>query len=213
MYVHLQYKTIKITHMEFINAMRKRYSTKKYDATKKINAKLIEELKEILVLSPSSINSQPWQFQFVSNPEIKKELAAASLFNEEKINQCDTLVVFNSIYDVEVFEKQIKENLPQSAIDYYNTHLAQLTHDELRVWFDKQVYLSLGILLAACAQMEIDATPMEGIEAEKYHQILKMDGYTSLFAVAIGYRDADDKNQPSHKPKSRLAQEAVVKTI
>ena len=199
--------------MEFINAMRKRYSTKKYDATKAINKKLIEELKEIVVLSPSSINSQPWQFQFVTDPEVKKQLAAASLFNENKINQCDTLVVFNSIYDVAVFEKQIKENLPQSAIDYYNTTLVQLTPDELRVWFDKQVYLSLGILLAACAQMEIDATPMEGIEADRYQQILKMDGYRSLFAVAIGYRHDEDRNQPSHKPKSRLAQEAIVKSI
>lgn len=199
--------------MEFINAMRKRYSTKKYDATKAINKKLIEELKEILVLSPSSINSQPWQFQFVTDPEVKKQLAAASLFNEDKINECDTLVVFNSIYDVAVFEKQIKENLPQSALDYYNTTLVQLTPDELRVWFDKQVYLSLGILLAACAQMEIDATPMEGIEADKYQEILKMDGYRSLFAVAIGYRHDEDRNQPSYKPKLRLSQEEIVKSI
>lgn len=199
--------------MSFINAMKSRYSTKKYDGTKSIAPKKIEELKEILLLSPSSINSQPWQFYFVSDKKVKEQLAAASLFNAEKINSCDTLVVFNAIDDVALFEKQVKENLPESAINYFNTYLKQLSNQELKIWFDKQVYLSLGIFLAACAQMEIDATPMEGIEPDKYKTILEFEGYKSLFAVAIGYRAADDTNQPSIKPKSRLAQPTIIKTI
>lgn len=199
--------------MSFINAMKSRYTTKKYDDTKSIDSKKIEELKEILLLSPSSINSQPWQFYFVSDKKVKEQLASASLFNAEKINNCDTLVIFNAIDDVALFEKQVNENLPESAVNYFNTYLKQLSDQDLKIWFDKQVYLSLGIFLAACAQMEIDATPMEGIEPDKYKTILKLEGYRSLFAVAIGYRAADDTNQPSVKPKSRLAQPTIIKTI
>ncbi len=43
--------------MSFIKSMKNRYTTKKYDNTKKIDAEKIQELKEILQLSPSSINS------------------------------------------------------------------------------------------------------------------------------------------------------------
>ena len=45
--------------MSFIKSMQNRYTTKKYNVTKKIENEKIKELKEILQLSPSSINSQP----------------------------------------------------------------------------------------------------------------------------------------------------------
>ena len=76
-----------------------------------------------------------------------------------------------------------------------------------------QVYLSLGVLLSACAQMEIDSTPMEGIEIAKYDAILNNEKYTTLFAVAIGVRDDNDFNQPKLKPKSRLNFEEILDVI
>ena len=50
-----------------LQLMKERYTTKKYDVSKKINFNIIEELKQILHLTPSSINSQPWKFHFVSD--------------------------------------------------------------------------------------------------------------------------------------------------
>lgn len=44
--------------MSFLDLAKNRYTTKIY-SDKKIDANKIEELKEILRLSPSSINSQP----------------------------------------------------------------------------------------------------------------------------------------------------------
>lgn len=76
-----------------------------------------------------------------------------------------------------------------------------------------QVYLSLGFFLSACAQLEIDSTPMEGINTAEYDRILDLKGYKTLFAAVIGYRNPDDANQPSVKPKSRLPLDEVVRTI
>ena len=89
--------------MSFIESMQKRYTTKVYNNSKKIDPIQIEELKEILRLSPSSINSQPWKFTFVSDPEIKTKLGAASFFNNDRIVNCDTLVVFSSISNLNMF--------------------------------------------------------------------------------------------------------------
>ena len=61
--------------------------------------------------------------------------------------------------------------------------------------------------------MGIDATPMEGIEPENYDKIAGLEQYASIVAVAIGYRDAEDFNQPTRKPKSRLDINAVTQTI
>lgn len=45
---------------------------------------------------------------------------------------------------------------------------------------------------------------MEGIDSAVYNSILQLEGYETLFAVAIGYRHANDVNQPTKSPKSRL---------
>ncbi len=53
--------------MSFLESMQTPYTTNKYDASKKIEPSKIQELKAILRLSPSSINSQPWKFTVVSS--------------------------------------------------------------------------------------------------------------------------------------------------
>lgn len=199
--------------MNFLDLAKSRYTTKKYDSSKKVSDDKIEQLKEILRLSPSSIDSQPWEFIFVSEGDVKKKLAEASLFNQHRSEDASHLVVFNVIDDLKIFEKQIQENLPDGSVAYYNNILKPQSEDVVKNWMQHQVYIALGFFLSACAEMGIDSTPMEGIDVNKYADILKTDGYKPLFAVAIGYRNPADDNQPSITPKSRLPLDKVVKSI
>ncbi|XRE44184.1 Oxygen-insensitive NAD(P)H nitroreductase / Dihydropteridine reductase (EC 1.5 1 34) [Tenacibaculum discolor] len=199
--------------MSFITSMQQRYTTKKYNASKKIESEKIKELQQVLQLSPSSINSQPWKFIFVSDADTKQKLSEVSWLNTSKVLESDTVVVFNRINDIALFEKQIEEELPEGAVNYYKEFIKPKPEEEIKAWFDKQVYLALGVFLSACAEMGIDATPMEGIEPENYDKILNNEGYSTLVAVAIGYRDEEDSNQPDRKPKSRLTLDKVIETI
>lgn len=199
--------------MSFLEIAKSRYTTKKYNPNLKISEEKIEKLKEILRLSPSSINSQPWKFLIVSDDNVKKELASVSYFNEERINQASHLVVFSVMDDIEKFEEHIEKNLTKGSVSYYNTFVKPKDETEIKFWLKHQVYLSLGFFLSACAHLEIDSTPMEGIQNEKYDEILQLDGYKSLFAVAMGYRDGEDANQPSLNPKSRLSIEHIIHSI
>lgn len=199
--------------MDFINLSKNRYTTKKYDPLQVIAQEDIEQLKEILRLSPSSINSQPWKFIFVSDEEIKNKLAQVSYFNEQKIKEASHLVVFCAFDDIPSFEHQINKNLPEGAVGYYNQFIKPLPESEIKAWFKHQVYLSLGCFLSACASMSIDSTPMEGIKSEEYNSILSLKNYSALFAVAIGYRDPNDSNQPSIKSKSRLQIEEIIEEL
>ncbi len=199
--------------MSFIQSMQERYTTKKYDPTKKISTEQIEELKEILRLSPSSINSQPWRFTFVSEQETRNKLAQVSWHNTSKVEDCDTVIVFSRINNIELFEKQIEEIQHPGALGYYNDLFKSQSEEQIKSWFDRQVYLALGVLLSACAEMKIDSTPMEGIEPEEYDKILGLEDYRTIVAVAVGYRDKEDKNQPSVKAKSRRAIGKVIETV
>lgn len=196
--------------MNFLEQMKNRYTVKKYNPQGKISAEQIAELKEILNLSPSSINSQPWNFIFINHPEIKEQLAEASYFNKEKVLESSHVIVFQVMKNPEEFEKQIEENLPEGSVNYYRTMVKPNGESAVRSWMGHQVYLSLGVLLSACATMGIDSTPMEGIETDKYDGILKNDSYETLFAVAIGKRADNDSNHPEVTPKRRLKSEMVI---
>jgi nitroreductase/dihydropteridine reductase len=200
--------------MNFLEAVQRRYATKMYDKTKKIDDETIEQLKQILHLSPSSINSQPWQFTFVRDEKMKTKLAKASFTNEGKIVDADTLVVFSAINQIELFEQQINEHLPQRAIDYFNRVVKPQGDTAIKNWFQKQVYLSLGVFLSACATMGLDATPMEGIDCKGYDNLINPDGhYTTLFSVSVGYRNPEDSFQPAIRPKERIVIDQIIKSI
>lgn len=80
---------------------------------------------------------------------------------------------------------------------------------------DRKASLPINrLFLAACASMDIDATPMEGIFPEQYDQILGIEkGYKTLCAVLIGYRDEKDENQPSKTPKQRLEFNKIIRNL
>ena len=199
--------------MNFLDIAQSRYATKKYDPSKKIDNTTIEKLKEILRLSPSSINSQPWKFTFVADEKIKGELAEFSYNNRHKVLDASHVVVFSVIQDVESFENKKLTLLPEGATSYYHRVLKPRGDEQVMNWLTSQVYLSLGFFLSATASLGLDSTPMEGIQTEAYDQVLQDNGYKTLFAVAIGHRDEEDKNQPSRTPKFRLDTDQIIRSI
>ncbi|MBF4472288.1 MULTISPECIES: nitroreductase family protein [Flavobacterium] len=199
--------------MNILELIKKRYSTKKYNTDKTIPQEKIEDLKEILRLSPSSINIQPWKFTFVQNPEIKAKLASVSMHNTEKVNQAQLLVVFSVADDLDAFQQIVDNELPQARRDWYNQIKANKPEADLKVWLSQQVYIALGVGLTASIALGLDSTPMEGIESDKYRDILNMPAFKPLFAMAVGYASEDDFNRIEVLPKSRRPQESVIETI
>lgn len=196
--------------MDFLELAKTRYTTKLYQEGTKISNEQIAQIKEIMRLCPSSINSQPWKFLFVSNPALKAELATVSRHNAVKINGASHVIVFKVIDNLDLLEKHLQENIAEYAFNYYKQYIKPLPEAEIKAWMQHQVYLSLGFLLSACASMGIDSTPMEGIELAEYDKLVPVEGYKTLFAVAMGYRSAEDANQPAKNPKRRAAMTDVV---
>lgn len=57
-----------------IEDLRWRYTTKRYDASKKVAQADLEVLCEALRLSASSINSQPWRFVVIESDAAKERM-------------------------------------------------------------------------------------------------------------------------------------------
>lgn len=163
-------------------------------------------------LTPSSINSQPWQFVFIDDAATKEAFAKVSLNNEDRVRNASHLVVFMANRSLTSFEeKLVKATTEMARVGFYQKVQKPKGDVALYTWINNQVYISLGFFLSACASMGIDSTPMEGILGAEYDNLLGDADYTTLFAVAIGYRDPEDSNQLHLRPKSRLPLADVVK--
>ncbi|HPK10588.1 MAG TPA: NAD(P)H-dependent oxidoreductase [Saprospiraceae bacterium] len=199
--------------IDVLKLAESRYATKKYDNTKRIPDEKVELLKNVIHLSPSSINIQPWKFHFVRNPKVKSQLADASLHNTEKINQSDLLIVFSVAEDLQAFQNVVDENLPPRHRDWYNQSKLEMSEDAIKIWMSRQVYIALGVGLSTAISLGLDSTPMEGIEPDKYMQILNMEDYRPIVALSVGYGAEDDYNRPEVTPKTRRPMEDVVVSV
>jgi nitroreductase/dihydropteridine reductase len=63
--------------MDTVSLAKRRYTTKAYDASRRIPQATVDALLEQLRHSPSSVNSQPWHFIVADTAEGKARLARA----------------------------------------------------------------------------------------------------------------------------------------
>ena len=67
--------------------------------------------------------------------------------------------------------------------------------------------------MAACAELKIDSTPMEGFEVNGYNEILGLSerGLKADVVLAIGYRSDEDETQ--HGAKVRKSIDSLFEKI
>lgn len=189
--------------MDILKILWERYTTKLYDSGYRLQVEEIDQIKEILRLTPSSINSQPWAFDIIEDQAVKERLSVHSMNNSERVRAASLVIVFHVYRSVEVFERERIACLAEGPQGFYRGYVASRGEADVRAWMERQVYIALGMLLAALPAMGIDSTPMEGINLEAYDGILGHEKYRPIVAVALGRRDPKDENQPSITPKSR----------
>ena len=79
------------------------------------------------------------------------------------------------------------------------------------MWSTKQAYLAMGNLLAVCADLKIDACPMEGFDPEEYDKFfnLKSKNLKSVLIMPMGYRSEDDVFSTMQKVRKPLNSSVV----
>ncbi len=191
--------------MDIIKLLQSRYTTKVYDPSFRLSEEQLATIKEVLRLSPSSINSQPWAFELIDDKALKSVLAEESWSNLERVKQASLLIVFYTYRDVETFIKERidTQETPAQAQTYFHNYVASQGSEAIQAWQTHQVYIALGVLLTSLASMGLDSTPMEGINVDKYDKILGREKYRPVLAVLVGRHAEDDFNHPSRKSKQR----------
>lgn len=205
--------------MELLTHLQWRYATKKFDTTKKVSSDDLKKLKEAIQLSVSSYGLQLYKVLIIENSAIREQLKPVS-WNQNQITDASHLFVFCNYTDVssEAIDDFIKQTAETRNIDlerlngygdFIKTKLAEKSIEEKSSWLKSQTYLALGNLLNACAELKIDACPMEGFEPEAYNTILGLNklGLHAAVIAPIGYRHPEDHTigqQKVRKPIDKL---------
>ncbi|WP_413700220.1 nitroreductase family protein [Psychromonas sp. KJ10-10] len=218
-----------MTH-PIIKDLKTRYTTKRYDPSKRISDEDLKVIYEAIQLSASSINSQPWKFIVIESDQAKQRLhdtfEQKFQFNQPHAKTASHTILFahNPQYKRSDYGKVIDNDIASGRAKEENREQAfgafafvDLNTDESgnnNAWTKAQTYLALGNTLHVLARLGIDSTPMEGVDSAAISEIFaeELDGYICDVALAIGYRnDAEDYNLPL--PKSRLPIENVLQVL
>lgn len=213
-----------ISSENIIGQLQWRYAVKRFNPTKKVSGRDWDTLSAALALSASSYGLQPWKAYVIQSPELKTKLRAFS-WNQPQVEECSHFVVLTGKTDMseayinDYIDRTSKiRNLPKEALTAYrDMMLGSLVKGPgsktIPEWSAKQAYIVLGNLLTTAAMIGVDACPMEGIDPQKYDEVLnlKETGYHTIVACAFGYRS--DEDPFSKMTKVRLDKKDVIVSL
>ena len=213
-----------------IDDLKWRYTTKKYDPSRKIPENDLEILFEAMRLSASSINSQPWKFVVIESDAAKQRMSDTFekmyQFNQPHIFDSSQVILFayNPKYTREDYTKVVDKGIAdkrtplekrESAFGGFIFAEQNTAEDgDTSCWTKAQTYIALGNTLHTLARLKIDATPLEGIDIEAVNRefSVELEGYQCDVALAIGYHHKEEDFNAT-LPKSRLSLEKILTRI
>lgn len=205
----------------FLEVLKSRYATKAMDSTKKVADEVLDRILEAARLAPTSSGLQPFEIFVVTNQEIKEQIRKIG-WDQPQITDCSHLLVFaawdtyteeriNYMFDLTNEIRGIKnegwENYRQMLLSTY----PQRSKEENFEHAARQSYIAFTAALTQAAFEGVDATPMEGFDANALDQILNLPekGLKSTVILPIGYRDAEN-DWLVNLPKVRKPMEKLV---
>lgn len=178
-----------------------RYATKAMDPNRTVPEDKVERILEAISLAPTSSGLQPFEVLVITNPDLRARLRAAAN-DQAQLTDGSHLLVF-AAWDNYTAERiasvprQLEEERggTNEGVESYYSNLAKayLPRDP-EVNFEhaaRQAYIAFGIGLTAAAFEGVDATPMEGFDANRFDEILGLRerGLRSVVIMPLGYRD------------------------
>ena len=185
-----------------IDRLNWRYATKKMDPSRAVPEEAVERILEAARLAPTSSGLQPFEIIVVTNPETRAQLRAAA-FDQAQITDGSHLLVFaawdnytDARIDAVVDQMGAERGSITEALTAYYDRLKGLylprTAEENYQHAARQAYIAFSAAVTAAAFEEVDATPMEGFDADSVDAILglRARGLRAVTLLPLGYRDA-----------------------
>ena len=209
--------------MELIDKLNWRYASKAMNRQVVPQAK-IDNIIEAISLAPTSSGLQPFEVYVITNQTVKDEIRAIA-WNQSVVSDCSHLLVFaawdtyteeriNKMFDlvneVRGFTNEGWENYRQMVLREYPPRDSEVNFNHAA----RQAYIAFSQAIAAAAFEEVDATPMEGFDANALDELLQLraKGLRSCVLLPLGYRDTQ-KDWLATLKKVRKSKEDLITEV
>lgn len=218
-----------INKTDILSAQQWRFACKEFDVNNKISAEDFNFLLEIIRLSPSSFGFQPFQVFVLKNKALLEELKLVTWGGQKQFPTASEVILFtlrkDIRFDSDFIDYSLKtvRKLPEEIINIYKPLVKQHQEQDFELlndvrylndWAGKQIYIALGNLMTAAAEISIDSCPIEGFsiagvtEILTKHHIMDPALQEPCVFCALGYRLA-----PPVRAKTRRDTNDLIKFI
>jgi nitroreductase len=176
--------------MNVSTAIETRRSIKHYDPSHRMTEAEIERLMSLALLSPTAFNIQNWRFVLVQDPELRKQVRAAS-WDQAQVTDASLLVVL--VADLNSWDRDAArywKNAPQAVQDFLVPAIDQYYRGKPQVQRDEGMRscgMAAMALMLAAKEMGYDSCPMDGFDFDAVAKLLNLPAdHTPAMYVAIG---------------------------
>lgn len=197
--------------MEFKDIVAQRYAAKQFDG-RMIDEPTLFALMDIIRLTPSAFNLQPWKIKVVTAGKIKKNLLPHTN-NQPQVMTCSHLLVFCANTELEpLVDKAVeglgRTGLPPEAVSQYaamiKDYIGSMSPEQRLAFAREQIHIALGNAVNGAKSLGLDSCPMGGFDPVAYAEVLFLpEEFIPVVLCAVGF--AADKPYP----KWRLPREEV----
>jgi len=176
--------------MNVSEAIETRRAVKAFDPEHRMSEAEIDLLMSLAMLSPTAFNIQNWRFVLVQDPELRKQVRAAS-WDQAQVTDASLLVVL--VADLKSWEKQPERywrNVDEPVRNYLVAAIDQYYRGKERVQRDEGMRscgMAAMTLMLAAKEMGYESCPMDGFDFDAVGTLLNLPpDHTPAMFVAIG---------------------------
>lgn len=218
---------MKDINRQIIDAFESRFACKGYDPDKKVSDDDFEILIEVARLSPSSMGLEPWEFVLLKDEDLLEDLKPYAWGAKVSIDGASHIVAILGrvaedlkigseytdymIEDVQNFPEDMLEDRKATIKKFQEVDFGLTDDQKMGDWIRMQTYIPLANMLTTAALLGIDATPIEGFDREKVHEVMVKHGvydpdhFKIATFVSFGYANRE------HRPKTRRKKSEVFR--
>lgn len=184
------------------DAIKSRHSIRKF-IQEPISKEDLNQIFELVRLTPSAWNLQPWRFHVITDKALKEKLQEAAYGQQQVTSAPAVAILISDMEDVlanlpETVHPGLSAERQQDEVANLSSFFGGMSVEERGQWGLTQTNIALGFLLTAIQGLGYASVPMLGFDQEKVKEILSLPEHIK-FAAMVPFGKPDAEGYEHHR--------------
>ncbi|MGG3805588.1 nitroreductase family protein [Metabacillus fastidiosus] len=184
------------------DAIKSRHSIRKF-IQEPISKEDLHQIFELVRLTPSAWNLQPWRFHVITDTALKEKLQEAAYGQQQVTSAPAVAILISDMEDVlanlpETVHPGLSAERQQDEVANLSSFFGGMSVEERGQWGLTQTNIALGFLLTAIQGLGYASVPMLGFDQEKVKEILSLPEHIK-FAAMVPFGKPDAEGYEHHR--------------